>query len=397
MIKKLRRKIILTTFISVFSLLAVILGAINTINFVGCAKDADMTMQRIVDGGGELKEGPGGGSGGGEQDPEAPESMRYFTISFTSGVATTISYKLNRYSESECTSWAKSLLEKRDRGWTKTYYRYRIYKVESSTYVSVLDQTRELTPSYRILIASSVAAVAGSLIVLGLMFFISKKMVKPIEDNYNKQKRFIADAAMTLKTPVSVISIDNASLTKKYGEENSENKSIRKQVDKLLDLSNNLNNLVAVELSAPEINKVNLSNLLKDVTNQYKYAFSDNHKEFNLNVADDIELDADSGMVRKVLTELLDNALKYSDSKVDVNLIKEGERTVLEMRNDCQGIPEGSLDQVFNKFYRLDFKDHSNYDGSGLGLSIAKEIIEAHKGRIIARGENNEFIIKIEF
>ena len=101
-------------------------------------------------------------------------------------------------------------------------------------------------------------------------------------------------------------------------------------------------------------------------------------------------------MIKKMLSEILDNTLKFADSKAEVSLKKEADRIVLVIKNDSDGIPNGTLDTVFNKFSRLDYKDHSKYDGSGVGLSIVKSIVEKHNGRAIAKGENGFFILKIE-
>jgi signal transduction histidine kinase len=70
---------------------------------------------------------------------------------------------------------------------------------------------------------------------------------------------------------------------------------------------------------------------------------------------------------------------------------------VLETRNDFPGNAEGPLDRVFDRFYRLDADNMSKYEGNGVGLSIVKEIVDAHRGRAKAKGEGGDFVLKIEF
>ncbi len=396
MIKKLRKKLVTYTILSVFSLLVVILVAVNVTNFVMVAEQADNIAQSIKKNDGEVPP-PSPGEKPGSMDPSSPEnleSLRYCT--YSEEFDDFLYYRLQPEKKEEFLATAKKLISSgAKKGWTKTTYRYRVYKKADVKYVILLDQSRELIPSYRILIVSSICAVVGFGVITLLTFLASKKFIQPIEDSDTKQRRFIADAAIALRTPVSVISLDNATLTNEHGEELA-NKSIRKQVDKLLDLAEDLNALTSASEMTAMKKEFNLTNLLKDVINQYHYAFSDNKKELAINIQDNILYIGDDRMFKKMFSEIIENSLKYSDHQTTISLTSENERIVLEFKNDAKGIPEGSLDRVFERFYRLDYKDHSQYDGSGVGLSIVKEIVEKHGGRIIARGENDNFILKIE-
>ena len=390
---------------TIFALLVVVLGIINVTNFVLVAQEADeMTLRLLEDANRQQQEAivqntltyrdggdMGGGTGPGSQ--EMMESMRYFIFDGSSNTFKV--FKMSAYTEETALSWAQSLLKGAPVGWSKTTYRYRVSHENNTNYLVVMDQSRELNPSYRILITSLIASLIGMVAMFAVIFFVSKWIIKPIEDADNKQKRFIADAALALKTPVSVISIDNATLVNKNGE-NDMNKSIKHQVNKLLDLSNDLNTLASIDKSGISKAEFNLSNVMLEIANQYQYAFADNKKELNSDIQKEILYNGDSSMFRKLISELFENALKYTDSEANVSLRKENERIIIEFANDSKGIPEGTLDRVFEKFYRLDYKDHSIYDGSGVGLSIVKEIVDSHKGRILAKGENDNFIIKIE-
>lgn len=396
MIKKLRKKLVMYTIIGVFSLLLAVLTIVNVTNFVMVAEQADNIAQRIKKNDGEMPPS-NPGENPGPMDPGSPEnlaSIRYFTYSEEYDDFTY--YNLQPDKKADFLTLARKLLVNgAKKGWTNTVYRYRVYKKAEVRYVVVLDQSRELIPSYRILLVSSISAVVGLGIIVFLTLLASKKLIQPIEDSDTKQRRFIADAAIALKTPVSVISIDNATLTNEHGEEPA-NKSIRKQVDKLLDLAEDLNALTSASEVRANKQEFNLSNLLRDVINQYHYGFQDNKKELTVDIQNDVLFVGDDGMFKKMFSEIIENSLKYSDHQASITLKSENERISIEFKNDAKGIPEGTLDRVFERFYRLDYKDHSQYDGSGVGLSIVKEIVEKHEGRIIARGENDMFILKIE-
>lgn len=391
MYKKLRRKIVGYTIVGIFSILAITLLIVNTANFVSSSEQADHITERIASNNGSLNDAPQFNGG---PTPEGMNSIHYFTYNLSDEKFVT--YNLTNTSQENAVNWAKSLAKKASKGWTNTYYRYRLYTNANKNYVTVIDQSRELTPSYRVLYTSLISGAVGLGVISLLAYFVSKIIVKPIEESDNKQKRFIVDAAQSLKAPVSVISLDNATLIKQNGD-NPSNKSIKKQVNKLLDLSNSLNSLVSFNKNDAKFEEINLSNVLKDVINSYSNAFETLSKSLECDIKDNITINADMGMIRKMLFELIDNALKYSDSKAFIKLDKNNQRVSLEIINDSNGIPNGTLDRVFERFYRLDYKDHSKYDGNGLGLNIVKEIITIHEGRVIARGEDNNFIIKVEF
>ena len=400
MIKKLKKKIALLTITSVFSFLLLILLSINISNFALVTKDADEITLKIANNRGNLNAFSSSRPGSmGPDSPETADSVRYFSYTFDeNGNATKVQYRLNAYSEEECQTWATSLYNgSLKKGWDKVIYRYLVYKEGNNTLVIVIDQSRELAPSYNVLYASIIGSIIGLAVVTLVTMLLVKRFVKPIEESDNKQKSFIQNAALTLKTPITVISFDNSALEHQNGPSEL-NASISKQVEKLNDLANDLNALAMYSGPTNEnIKEFNFTNVIKEYVSRFENGFESNNKTINLQLEENVMLTADLTMIQKMLFELIENSLKYADSRCDINLSSSEGRVTLVVENDCNGIPEGSLDRVFDRFYRLDYKDHSIYDGSGVGLSIVKEIVDAHRGRVVAKGENNRFIIKIQF
>ena len=407
MIKKLRRKFINISMLSVFVLLVLILGTINIVNFSIVASDADRVTEMIMNNGGTFAKTPPEGpqlEGGpmGPSSPETPSSTRYFTYSFNkNGEGQKVSYNISIVNEEEALSWASDLLNSRSsKGWSRTSYRYRIYNVTSNnrTYVTVIDQSRELTPSYYVLWASIIGSLVGLIITFIVLLLISKRVIKPIEDSQRMQKRFISDASHELKTPLTIISANNEILEMDYGE-TLESKEINKQINHLTNIINDLNSLAKFDEAKPNNNdqEFDLSKLVKDISNSFIEPFKEKGKRFEFNISENIFFKGNENQIGTLISSILENALKYSLSSTSLILNKDGERIIIEEINDSNDIEEGPLDQIFERFYRSDEAREKSKDGSGLGLSIAKEIVNLHHGRIYAKGEKGKFILKVEF
>ena len=171
--KQAKRKFIRTALFAVGVLLAALLTVINVTGFTMAGTDADRLLDRLTGGHGSFipdasagtRFSPEGDRFGpmGPTSPEMEKSLRFFTVAFDdAGNAETVAFELSAVSESDAVSWARSLLSG-DRGWTKGTYRYRVYRFGDRTYVSVIDQGRELTPVYRILVISACSSSSSCL------------------------------------------------------------------------------------------------------------------------------------------------------------------------------------------------------------------------------------------
>ena len=187
MIEKLRKKFILLTLLSVFALLLAILSVINITNFSLVANDADRITQRLVDEGGQFGPGVpndntgGGFIPGGPSSPETNASTRYFAYAFDSdGNARKIAYNINAIPEDSALSMAQKLSAvSQTTGWTNKQYRYRVAEKNNETIVVVIDEGRELRPSYYVLYFSIFGSLAGLLITFLILIPVSKKLIKP--------------------------------------------------------------------------------------------------------------------------------------------------------------------------------------------------------------------------
>jgi len=424
MIKSLRKKFILVAFFSVFVLLTLILGIINIVNFEKVGNDADIITEMIRhnNGGfnnvdpnypnGPMNGGPNnnqtvsmdapptppnGMDGYGPDSPELTQSTRYFTVSFDlDNVATIVEFKISAVTEEEGVDWASSLIGK-DVGWTKFYYRYRVWTDELNhiTYVTIIDQSRELLPSYRVLITSIIGGIVGLILTLIVLIPISKKFVEPIEKRNREQRSFVASASLALKNPITSIDTSNKILELKNGD-SEEIQTIDRSTSKLIEIARGLDDLTRYDNEEIIYKEFNLSNLAIEISERYKELYKEKAIEFVLNINENINYSGDFDAFGKLFNILLDNGLKYTLTTFKLELLKENERIIINTVNDALNLEDGDLDSALESFYRSDEVRNSGIDGVGLGLSVVKSIVDKHKGRIIVRGEAGNFILKIE-
>ena len=412
MIQKFRRKFIAFATSSVFILLLLILGSINIANFTMVAQNADEVSALLAAEGGEFRhEGPQNPQQGqgvpqeGDRptdgiSPETRMSTRYFTVKVgASGSASMVAMDLTErtVSPEEALTWGASLAKPGKVGWTRTYFRYRCYYYDNTVYVSVIDFGRELSPSYRVLWGSVIGSLAGLVLVFLALIPLSKILVKPLETSIKKQQRFISDASHELKTPLTIISANNEILEMEHGASDS-TEAITKQVSHMTNMVRNLNALARMDEGEKVIlSDVDFSDLANNVIATFEPGFAAKNIKFTANIPAKLVIKTEAPAIEKLLSILLDNALKYAITEAEFRLDSVNERVAITVTNDAENIPDGSLDQVFERFYRSDVARASGIEGSGIGLSIAKQIVLNHNGRILAKGENGKFIIKAEF
>lgn len=252
----------------------------------------------------------------------------------------------------------------------------------------------------------------GLSVVLGAMlifYFISKILadvaVKPTEEVWNKQKRFIQDASHDLKTPLTVIMANNEILLshseskiyeqKKWLESTKlEGEHMRQLIDQMLDLAKS-----EALLSSITFEDVNISELTEMVSLQLEPIAYENNVLINTEIQNDIVVKSNKNEFTRLLYILIDNGIKYasSDTGVTVSLEKNKKHTVLCVNNKGNTIPSEDLPYIFDRFYRTD--NARTKGGFGLGLSIAKNIVTALNGEISVSSTETDgttFTVKIK-
>ena len=206
----------------------------------------------------------------------------------------------------------------------------------------------------------------------------------------------VTDAGHELKTPLTVISANNELLRMLYGESEWFD-SIDKQVTKLNVLVQNLITLAKMdEEQRPVFTSFLLSDAVYDTAKSFENLIHSQKRFISFSIAEGIICTGDEARLREAISILIDNAVKYCDEKSTITVVlKAGRQIHLQVTNDCHSAADCDFGKVFERFYRAD-KARSSDGSFGLGLSIAKSIVELHKGEIHAKLlENNRVMFEI--
>ena len=221
------------------------------------------------------------------------------------------------------------------------------------------------------------------IIILGTIgsYFLSKKTLKPIEENLNLQMEFISNASHELKTPITVITMENEVLLR---EKNHSKEELLHQIKSNLEEVTSLSKLVNILLELARNNKITLEKIkVIDVVNNACDKLKVLSKKKNitiLNNIDNLKILANKDILEEVIVIILDNAIKYSDKNTTIKIYSKNSKIFIE--DEGIGIKEKDLKYIFDRFYRAD-KSHST-EGYGLGLSLAKHLTEKMKLKISA-------------
>lgn len=206
-------------------------------------------------------------------------------------------------------------------------------------------------------------------------------MIDLLEMNFEKQEQFVSNASHELKTPLTIIE-SYASLLKRRGLREPQLftesiEAIHSEALRMKELTEQLLMLARHhEQWNIEINQVNLNQLIDQTVNAFRNAYNREIKFASVNEAP-FFFETDEKKLKQLLFIFLDNAQKYSDDIILVELGKENNEIYIKIIDRGIGIQESELPKVFDRFYRVDKARSRKQGGSGLGLSIAKEIADA--------------------
>lgn len=225
------------------------------------------------------------------------------------------------------------------------------------------------------------------------------RMIDKLQENFEKQKQFVSDASHELKTPLTVIK-SYANFLRRHGLEDKkmgdeaiqaihlEATRIQKMTETFLDIAN------LEKEDVLEKNELDLIKLCQSILKQIKDVY---RREITLHFKENqIIIWADELKIKQAIIILLDNAMKYSHDKINVIIEKRDQYAMIRVIDYGIGIPQEEINNIFERFYRVDKARSRETGGTGLGLYIAKRIMKLHKGEInitSSKGAGTEAIL----
>lgn len=397
MLKQLRIKFVLITMTLVTVMLAVILGMVVHFTQENLENQSIQMMQSIAADPFQL--GP----------PDAPAKdvrLPYFAVQINGrGDVTATGGGFFDLSDTELVlEITKAALRSPRQVGVLKDYNLRFCKITSCNGDGIVfaDMTSEQATIQNLTRTCILIGILGFLGFLFLSIQLAKWAIRPVEEAWQNQKQFVADASHELKTPLTVI-MTNAELLRspEYDEESRDQFSasiltmahqMRGLVEGLLELARVDNGAVKTAF-AP----VDLSALVDEGCLPFEPLYFENGLVLESTIEPEITLKGSANHLAQVLKILLDNAMKYSDpGTVEVRLHRTGNTCLLTVSNPGQEIPIEDRKNIFKRFYRADKARHR--DGSyGLGLSIAENIVREHGGKIWVEstGTVNRFHVQL--
>ncbi|MCQ2485676.1 MAG: HAMP domain-containing histidine kinase [Clostridia bacterium] len=413
MIKALQKRFIIISMTAITALLVVLLSGINLFNITSVSKQ-NANMLDVLASSGEPFQMMRPDGFKDERKPEndrifqfkPPEEDRkqaaiYFKICVDSDgeIIRVDTSKIPSVTESE----AKDIYSAANSSEGKTgkfIFKTRTLPDNLGKEVFFLSTSEQNYSVLRVALLSFGVGVICWCLMLLIIVLLSRKAIRPIAENIEKQKQFITDAGHEIKTPLAIIMANTEALELHNGE-SKWTSNIKNQTLRLNGLMQNLLLLAKATNGETPIKKENFdfSEVIKQTADGFSESAKVKNLSFDFDIAKEIFLSADKNQLTSLVSILIDNAVKYSSENTSIKInLKKDTDILFSVSNKCDSLPECLPENLFDRFYRGDTARTQKSGGYGIGLSAAKAIAELHGGSIEAKYLNeNEIRFEVRF
>ena len=405
MIKQLQKKFVVSAMLAISILLIVVLGGINIINGISAKRQTDnllSTLAQVENSAITL------------MLPEVKDSWNFFSSVVTQddtlgaiyfvvradnygNVWSVDTTHISSVDMEEAINYTKQIYNKSDNIGSIGRFKYMMIPTVGNlgkTYI-FLDITKQVSNVWQVLFLSIGVGVLCWFAMLLLVVLLSKKAIRPIASNIEKQKQFVTDAGHEIKTPLAIIMANTDAMELCYGE-NKYSKNIRNQLFRLKDLTQDLLTLAKMEENSEKVKEwFSMTDLVEETLDQFVENIVKKNVVLQKNVQMNLNIKSDRGQIQRLLSILIDNANQYVSEKgtIEVALQQSNKMLVFVISNTADNLRQLQLDKIFDRFYRGDDARTQKSGGSGIGLSSALAIVQAQKGQITAQTQDYEKII----
>ncbi|MCC8123100.1 MAG: HAMP domain-containing histidine kinase [Oscillospiraceae bacterium] len=414
MIRKLRMKIIAVIMGALILVFALILIMLNVFMQSDSNRFTDEQLQAVI-----VQDGfafsPGNGDGGiragGAKDVAAAPapnhdfsrigSIFYVRLDVDGNILEINAERMFDFSTDTAEEYALAVLDSGKTSGTIGEFRYLAAEKNYGTIIAFSQRSIEARLLSQLIQSSLWMALIACVVFFFFSLFLSKWVVGPVNASFEKQRRFIADASHELKTPLTIIGANTDVLEGEIGG-NDKLYQIRSQINRMNSLIQALLSLARADEGATQMvmSRFDLSKAVRNTTLEFESHAFEEGKALSYDVQDALFYTGDEVQIRQLIAILIDNGIKHSNAhgQVQVALHQVGGHILLSVYNTGAGIPEGEREQIFDRFYRSDVSRSRETGGYGLGLSIARAIVSAHKGKITvesATGQWARFLVTL--
>ncbi len=407
MINQLRKKFIIISVSSILIVFGLVVTLINLANTSKTNRNLDMTANMIAQYNGKV---PNFNEVIDDQNrpplppdfnKDTPFTTRYFIVTYdlNGKLISTNTSQISDVSIEDATTYANTVVElKKNKGWYENY-RYNIYQTNNGKSIIFINGINDKLNNQSFLLTTLLVITTCSAVIILLIIIFSKKAIKPAIESYEKQKQFITNANHELKTPLTLIKTNIAILENEI-ENNEWLNDLKDETENMSLLVNQIVSLARLDEDNYKINinYFDLSKLLTDCITKFDKVIKTSNFNFSYNIQPNINYNGNSELIREVLLILIDNSIKYCDQNGKINItLKTNKNPILTIDNSYENVRKLELTKLFDRFYR-DAKARTSKSGFGIGLSVAKEIINKHHANIVVQNIDNETIrFKIKF
>lgn len=301
---------------------------------------------------------------------------------------------VSTFTEAELTALARAIVQGEKPQGVANDLIYQMADKGSYVLVAFLDNTLVLQSAGALW---NYTLLFGSITLVLMVFlarYLANRIVAPLEESYRRQKQFISDAGHELKTPVAVINANLELLSRQIGE-NPWLANIQYENERMSALIVQLLDLARTENVTPQMERIDLSRLVCGEMLPFETVAYENGLTIASEIAEDVYVYGNSVQLKQLTSILLDNAIRYSRRGDEVGLVLKAEKNkaALCVLNQGEAIAPEQCKHLFERFYRTDMARTGEGQQYGLGLAIAKAIMDTHKGDIAVRCHDG----KVEF
>ena len=406
MIEKLRRKVFWSILLSAAGVLFAILLAISVLKLAQTKKTADSILgsaYELLQPGADTVHVHGtrrGGKGKTELLRSVSENELGILILDSSGSIVSRSGCSDELEEDTVSSLVTAADGDADGTGRVGSWKYKVFPYESGTAIFILNAASLRAENLQTVLLALGAFVAACCLFALLARFLSRVIVKPVDENMQAQKRFVADASHELKTPLAVIDANAAVLEQTVGP-NKWLDYIKEQTERMAGLVNELLQLSHMEEgneTAPPPEPFDAVETVLSASLPFESVAYERGVVLETELPEALEATGRAGDLAQIAAILIDNAIKHArpESSVRVRLSetvsrhgrKDERRIELRVSNQGEDIPPEALSHVFDRFYRVDNSRTHTDNSYGLGLAIAKGLADRNKADLSVRSQD---------